>query len=136
MTADRDDALAWAGDEPESRVEPSANRVELVDAPAAKPSTPSVLLISYGILGGIYLIYTIGWVISVQRLIGATVQSTELLNSIMFQLGQFLAMGSPAIWFAAVFVLTRGRKPIVRLLGLLSGLITVLPWPFVIGAWL
>ena len=136
MTADRDDALAWAGDEPESRVEPAANRVELVDAPAAKPSTPSVLLISYGILGGIYLIYTIGWVISVQRLIGATVQSTELLNSIMFQLGQFLAMGSPAIWFAAVFVLTRGRKPIVRLLGLLSGLITVLPWPFVIGAWL
>ena len=136
MTADPDeDALAWAGDTDPSHIDAPQPRVEVVETPAEKPSIPSVLLITYGILGGIYLIYTLGWVITVQRLNGARAASTEVLNAIMFQLGEFLAIASPAIWFGAAFLLTRGRKPIVRLLILLAGIIAVLPWPFVLGAW-
>jgi hypothetical protein len=131
MTAEPDeDALAWKGDEP---VEPTKVLVE--DEPA-KPGTPSLLLITYGVLGGVYLIYTIGWIITIQRLNGIRNGSTELLSEIMFQLGEFLAIASPALWLATVFLVTRDRKPILRLLGLLIGLVAVLPWPFVLGAWL
>jgi hypothetical protein len=94
-----------------------------------------MLLITYGVLAGIFLIYTIGWVIAVQRLNAVRVASSELLSEIMFQLGEFLAIASPVIWIGAAFLLTRGRKPIVRLLWLLVGLVAVLPWPFVLGAW-
>lgn len=139
MIADPDeDALAWAGETDPSHVAgPTATlapRVEFVPAEAPK-QTSSSLLISYGVLGGVYLIYTLGWVISVQRLSAIRSGSTELLSEIMFQLGEFLAIASPAVWIAAVFILTRGRKPIVRLSWLLLGLIAVLPWPLVLGAW-
>jgi hypothetical protein len=129
MTADRDeDALAWAGDEPVEAAKPP--KVELVDGPPAPKPMPAVLLITYGILAGVYLIYTIGWVITVTR---STTTLPTLFGEIMFQLGELLAMASPAIWFAAVVVLTRERKPIVRLGLLLVGLVVVVPWPFLLG---
>ena len=130
-----DDALAWAGDEP-SRPTPPAPRVEMVEQPStAKQSMPAPVLVTYGILAGVYLIYTIGWVITVQRYNAVTPASFDVLSAIMFQLGEFLAIASPALWFAAAVLLTRSRKPLVRLLVLLAGLIAVLPWPFVLGAW-
>jgi hypothetical protein len=138
--SDEDAALSWAGDEPpRSEQQPVAGqaRAELLEpAPAPKAPTPAVLLITYGILGGIYLIYTIGWIITVQRMGEAIATSSEALSAIMFQLGQALAIASPAIWFGAALVLTRGRKPLVRLLLLVAGLVAVLPWSFVLGAWL
>ncbi len=128
MTAEREDALAWAGDD---RVEaPKAPKVELVDGPAAPKSMPAVLLITYGILAGVYLIYTIGWVITVTR---STTTLPTIFGEIMFQLGELLAMASPAIWFASVVLLTRDRKPIARLALLLVGLVVVVPWPFLLG---
>lgn len=148
MTADPDEeALAWSGETDPSHIEgpkpavgkPKAGagttRVVELPADAAKPTTPAALLIAYGILGGVYLIYTLGWVITVQRLGAVRGASAELLTEIMFQFGEFLAIASPALWFAAVFLLTRGRKPFPRLLLLLIGVVVVLPWPFVLGAW-
>lgn len=136
MARDRDDdALAWAGDEP-TAPEPASPRVELVDAPATtRPSMPAPVLVTYGILAGVYLIYTIGWVITVQRYNAVNPGAVDVLGAIMFQLGEFLAIVSPALWFAAALLLTRHRKPVVRLLVLLAGLVAVLPWPFVLGAW-
>jgi hypothetical protein len=136
---DKDPALSWAGDEsPAPAVSaPPPGKVELVEpVSAAKPAIPAALLITYGILGGIYLIYTIGWVIAVQRLNASLGLSAEPLNAIMFQLGEGLAIASPAIWFGAALLLTRRRKPLVRLVLLLLGLVAVLPWAFVLGAWL
>jgi hypothetical protein len=140
---DDDAALAWAGDEPPvapaarpSRTVEPAPEVELVETPStAKPQMPAALLVTYGILAGAYLIYTIGWVVSVQRYNASFVVSSEPLNAFMFGLGQVLALLSPALWFAAALLLTRGRKPVIRLLILLVGLIAVLPWPFVLGVW-
>ena len=128
-----DDALAWAGDEPVA--EPTPTRRVEVAAPEAKPSMPAPVLVTYGILAGVYLIYTIGWVITVQRYNAITPGSVDVLSAVMFQLGEFLAIASPALWFAAALLLTRSRKPVVRLLVLLAGLVAVLPWPFVLGAW-
>lgn len=139
MAADPDDdaALAWAGDE--KRVTPVAEAleapaVELVPE-AAKPQMPAALLVTYGILAGAYLIYTIGWVVSVQRYNASFVVSSEPLNAFMFGLGEILAILAPALWFAATLLLTRGRKPVIRLVILLVGLVAVVPWPFVLGVW-
>ncbi|MCU1410786.1 MAG: hypothetical protein JWR04_1493 [Rhodoglobus sp.] len=139
---DDDAALAWAGDEKpvaaasaKPVVEPPS-RVELVEtSPTGKPQMPAALLITYGILAGACLIYTIGWVVSVQRYNATVVTSPEPLNAFMFGLGEILAMLAPALWFVASLLLTRGRKPVIRLLALLIGLVIVLPWPFVLGVW-
>ena len=136
MTDDDDAALAWAGDEPltppvaEAREAPPL--AEALEAPAAPANTqiPAPLLITYGIVAGLYLIYTIGWVITITR---STTTLPTLLGEIMFQLGEFLAIASPAVWFAAVVILTRRSKPIIRLLLLLAGLVATIPWPFLLG---
>lgn len=131
MTADPDEheaALSWAGDDAPP-TGPGAK--PLVASPAdAKPATPAMLLITYGVIAGILLIYTIGWVTVV---VTSGYTAPDLLGEIMWQLGEFLAIASPALWFVTVLLLTRGRKPLVRLLLLVLGLVVVIPWPFLLG---
>lgn len=131
MTApgrDEDEAaLAWAGDEqPSARPVPAPAEA----APETKPQMPAMLLITYGVIAGILLIYTVGWVVSVSR---SGYTAPDPLSEIMWQFGEFLAIASPALWFGIVFLLTRHAKPLVRLLLLLLGLVLVIPWPFVMG---
>lgn len=124
-----EEALAWAGDDRDAAsIESRAPRE--ARQPRDGDSIPGPLLITYGILAGLYLIYTVGWVITVTR---STTSLPSLLGEIMFQLGEFLAIASPALWFVAVLALTRGRKPVIRLLWLLVGLVVVVPWPFLLG---
>ncbi|MCY7413346.1 MAG: hypothetical protein LH471_09995 [Salinibacterium sp.] len=140
MSVDPDeDALAWAGDDdPSLAVGAKASRraasAEAETAPTGR-QIPGVLLVTYGVLGGIYLIYTFGWLLSLQRLIGVRGVSSDPLTEIMFQFGAFLALAGPTLWFAATFLLTRGQKPLSRLAWLLVGLLAVLPWSFILGAW-
>jgi len=150
MTADVDDeALSW-GDESDPSYAPDAPAAKK-DAPverpvpplladptpttgsaaAAKPATTSFLLVSYGILAGGYLIYTLGWLVVVFGPLAGGINA-DILGQLMFRITQVLAVASPAIWFGASFLLTRGRRPIVRLLALLVGLVVVLPWPFIL----
>ena len=139
---DDDAALAWAGDEQPIRppqpvpVAPEERPVEPVEtSPDAKAQMPAPLLVTYGIIAGAYLLYTVGWVVSVQRYNATIVTSPEPLNAFMFGLGQILAMLAPALWFAAALLLTHGRKPIIRLLVMVAGLVATLPWPFILGVW-
>jgi hypothetical protein len=99
------------------------------DAAAATPAS-SFLLVTYGILAGAYALYAIGWLASILR---STLTLDNLLSEIMYQLGEFLAIAAAPLWFASVFFLTRGRRPIVRLLWLLVGLVLLVPVPFVLG---
>lgn len=130
-TDDDRDALRWAGDEElvPAVAEPVETRTVVVDTPAA-PATPSILIVTYGILAGVYVLYTAGWVASILR---STTSLPSLLPEIMFQFGEFLAIASPALWFVTVVVLTRGRRAIARLALLLLGLLVIVPWPFVLG---
>ncbi len=133
-----EEALAWAGDErlqAEPLARPTRERgtgaaaVEGESDPAPT-SMPAPLLITYGILAGLYLIYTVGWVITVTR---SSTSLPSLLGEIMFQFGEFLAIASPGLWFVAVLLLTRGRKPLARLGWLALGLVLVIPWPLLLG---
>lgn len=133
MTAEDDKALSWDGDDDVTT--PSAPRKKTTSVATADSadttktaSSGSFLLISYGILGGIYLIYTIGWVVGVVK--DNRQELPYFLTELMFQVGEYLAIASPLLWFGTVLVLTRNRKPIVRLLALVVGVFIVIPWPF------
>jgi hypothetical protein len=132
--SDDDEALSWAGDGDSTHVESRESKPEVVvdevaDEDAA-PRTSSLLLIVYGVLAGVYLLYTFGWITSVVR---STLPVYDLLSGIMYQFGQFLAIASPALWLTAAMLLTRDRKPVVRLLWVVIGLVVVAPWPFLLG---
>jgi len=129
MAEDDDEAaFRWDGDEPEAKTE-KAPRVA-VAAEAENAPTSSFLLVSYGILAGAYLLFTIGWGIAVSR---STSGAQTILDEIMFQFGEFLAIAAAPLWFAAVFVLARDVRPAFRLILLVVGAVVLVPWPFLLG---
>jgi hypothetical protein len=94
------------------------------------PATSSALLITLGILAGVYLLYTVGWVVTVQH--AGSLASTPL-DHIAIDVQEGLAICAAAFWFGATIFLTQGRRPVVRLVWLLIGAIVLIPWPFVFG---
>jgi hypothetical protein len=130
-----DRRAAAAGDtetDPNTTVDPTAaphNTTETEhDLP---PVTSSALLVTLGILGGIYLLYTVGWTVSLQR---TDTIPVDALDVIMARLREYLAIAAPALWFGATLALTRKRRPIVRLLWLLLGVVLLVPLPFILGS--
>lgn len=97
------------------------------DADAAAAS--SAALIVLGVLGGVYLLYTVGWVITAGRVPNG---SADIVGGFMFELGLWLAALAPALWFALSLWLTAvGSR--WRLFWLLLGVLVLLPVPFVVG---
>ena len=151
-----DEALSWDGENDSSHVAgPAPLREKPLKAKPARPAKParasadadadadadavtdepqptsSALLVTYGIVAGVYALYTVGWITTILRGSGTM---ASLLGEVMFQFGEFLAIAASPLWFAAVFFLTRGGKPIVRLGWLIVGLVLLVPIPFVMGA--
>jgi len=89
----------------------------------------SFTLISLGVFGGIYLLFTIGWFIGVSR-IGNPLG--DALASFMFSLGTWLAVAAPVAWFAVTLWLTRSR-PRGRILWLLLGVVLLAPLPLLVS---
>jgi len=100
------------------------------DEDDARPATSSAVLVSLGILGGIYLLYTVGWFVSWQRF---TYVAASPLDEIAFSVQQALSLVAAPLWFIVVLVLTRDRKPTARLVWLLVGALVLVPWPFTLG---
>ncbi len=147
-----DDALSWAGDDDptltpsgaaaqgvETR-HPAAPETEAADGATDDGATDddaegeadaaalsSAALISLGVLGGIYLLYTIGWVVGGLRLrtvTGLLVDASVSVPALIF------AIAAPAIWFLTAYVLTRGRATWLRFAWLAAGAVLLVPWPF------
>ncbi|WP_417512423.1 hypothetical protein [Microbacterium sp.] len=153
MTSDADDALSWDGDndhpDRKSAAEPErepqlpkgwkavgrdSTTVEHSDSDGAfadseeQPALSTPMLLLVGIVGGIYLLYTIGWVIGGFRL---QVGALFLIPNVMYQVGVWAAVLAPALWFTAVWLLTRRSPSWQRILWLLVGVALLVPWPFV-----
>ncbi|MBW9118620.1 DNA polymerase III subunit gamma/tau [Microbacterium trichothecenolyticum] len=89
-------------------------------------------LIAFGVLGGVYALYAIGWLIGGLRLQG---KAQYLVLDVMYQGSLWLAVLAPLLWFATTLLLTRASRAWVRFAWLGAGVVLLLPWPFVmIGA--
>lgn len=88
----------------------------------------SAALVTLGVLGGVYLLYTIGWIVGglrLQDVVGFLgVEPAASVPAI------FVASAAPAIWFAAATLLTRGRAAWQRFAWLAAGAVLLVPWPF------
>jgi len=89
-------------------------------------------LIAVGVLGGVYALFAIGWIIGGLRLQGT---AAFLVSSVGYQVSLWLAVLAPVVWFVTVFALTRQSRAWVRLVWLIAGAVLLLPWPFImVGA--
>ncbi|SFS07166.1 hypothetical protein SAMN04487846_2199 [Microbacterium sp. cf046] len=103
-----------------------------VTMPGEREPMGNATLITLGILGGVYLIYAIGWIIGGLRVQG---RAQYLVTDVMYQGSFWLAVLAPLLWFATVFLLTMRSRSWVRFAWLIAGVVLLLPWPFVmIGA--
>lgn len=154
MTADRrEEALDWGDPDDPSWVDPGAPDSEpgagavLEHDGAADPAAVAggahetsaastadrrraAIAAATGVLGGVYLAYSVGWILSVGTL---QLQGATLLIEVMYQFGEFLAIIACALWFGAVMALTRGGRPAVRLGWLALGTLVLVPWPFLLA---
>lgn len=150
MTSDSDDALSWDGDEqtpPAASALPTGwnavgkgsdgvRRIDddsaavgetVADPEESEPLSTATLLV-LGVVGGVYLLYSIGWVVGGLRL---KPLANFFVADAMFLPWFVLAIAAPALWFLATWVLTRGRAAWVRVSMLLLGVVLLVPWPFV-----
>lgn len=119
--ASRQDAASVTGD-------------DTIGAAEADEKAPmsSAELITLGVLGGVYALFAIGWLIGGLRLQG---WRPFLVTDAMYQGSLWLALLAPLLWFATVFLLTRAARAWVRIAWLAAGVVLLVPWPFVlIGA--
>jgi hypothetical protein len=153
-----DDALSWEGDDalearrpdpsrrhgaPDADPHPSAGGG--MRAHAASPPSPerevdtphdepqgigTATLVMLGILGGVYLLYTIGWVIGG---VGMQAKAMFMLPAPLYLASMWIAVLAPALWFTATLLLTRGGKDWVRISALVVGAALLVPWPFVVA---
>jgi hypothetical protein len=158
MSTHDEEALQWAGDNDERLSEsaspkaPRARRGASVVS-AGKPASSSAVsggdtagddeldneprglssleLIAFGILAGIYLLFSVAWLITVLR---NPTQFEDAFSNFMFVSGLWLAVAAPAAWFGAVLYLGRNAAPWVRLVFLVVGAAVVIPWPFITWA--
>lgn len=155
-----DDALRWDGDDDPTLVSspasaaPEAEPLALPDGftavgkdsekvghieadgevvmPGERAPLSTAMLLALGVLAGVYLLFTIGWVVGGLRLQGT---AQFLVSPVGYQAALWLAIAAPLLWFVAAYVLTRAAKTWVRLVWLVAGLVLLVPWPFVmVGA--
>ncbi|OCG75338.1 hypothetical protein [Microbacterium sediminis] len=124
--------------EPATEPEPAVTRpVAEEPAPGEEPveGEPRRLgdaaLVSLGVLGGVYLLWTVGWVLGSLRLRDWIQIRTGAVADAMFHGSMVLGILAPAIWFGAAWFLTRGRPTWVRIAAIVLGVIVLVPWPFV-----
>lgn len=98
------------------------------EAVVAPEGMGSVALVIHGVLGGIFLLYTIGW-FHLSRTTGSGLAATytDVVGRFMFDLGLVLAVAAPVLWFLTTLYLGRGR-PVIRVLVLVLGALVLVPW--------
>ena len=141
---DEDDAFRWDGDDdPTLSVTPDAvasSAAVTAPEPDPVPEEPrdeqepagigNVALVAYGVLGGVYALWTAGWVIGALRLKGRIEGLSGSVADVMFQGTMVLAIIAPAIWFLVSLLGTRGKQAWQRFLWLGIGVLVLIPWPF------
>ena len=114
--SDHDPAFDW-GDS----TEPSGSVESSSEVSAKKVAHPGLL----AIFGGLYAVWSLAWVLGIAQT--PTQPASSLLDAIMFEFGEFLAMVASPIWFGVVWWLTTESRVVVRVVWLVVGLVLLVP---------
>ena len=93
---------------------------------AAQPGSAELVLL--GVLGGVYLLYSIGWLIWA---LSPAPDLGEPVAQFMFVFGRWMAVLAPALWFGVVLWLAAERHR-ARLIWLIAGAVLLVPVPFLL----
>ncbi|WP_424935510.1 MULTISPECIES: hypothetical protein [Bacteria] len=107
---------------------PAVEAVTAAEVSDERPGLGNASLISLGVIGGVYLLYAIGWAVGGSNL---RPSAKFLVTDAMYLPWMWLVILAPFLWFVAVWVLTRGRATWIRIVGLVIGVVLLIPWPFV-----
>ncbi|MCJ1713298.1 hypothetical protein ACLBWP_08565 [Microbacterium sp. M1A1_1b] len=128
---DHDDeaALSWDDADDATHVDAAHNPVRAKARPEPDAERPlgSGALVGMGVFGGIYLLYTVAWLVSASLL---TVTGTGVAG-IASEAMRVLAIMAPAFWFAATLWLGQGSRDRTKFTWLLVGALVLIPWPFI-----
>lgn len=105
---------------------------------AETPTLGNAALISLGVFGGVFVLYAIGWYLGATRLaafqlesgLGTLLGMPMLADDFMYLVWVALVTLAPPIWFLVTILLTQGSRFWKRFVGLLSGVVLLVPWPF------
>jgi hypothetical protein len=137
MASSEDEALSWAGDEDRlttgahqksTRRSSHSSEVTSESESTDKTGLSSLALVSMGVFAGIYLLFTVAWLITTLR--NPTAIADPLGNT-MFQLGMWLTVAAPALWFIAVVVIWKNMGVVKQMLWLAVGVVVLIPWPYI-----
>lgn len=118
---DRDPAFDW-GDS----TEPSGSAESSSEVSAKKVANSGLL----AVFGGLYAVWALAWVLGIAQT--PTQPASSLLDAIMFQLGEFLAMVASPLWFGVVWWLTAESRVARRVAWLVLGLVLLIPMPLIL----
>lgn len=108
------------------------------EAPGSAHEISNVQLVLFGLFGGVYLLYTVGWFLIAQYFAEVNSFAAETSGSVGGVLQMVLfwaAAAAPLAWFTTVVVMTRSSRPWMLPVGLTVGLAVLLPLPlFTVGA--
>ncbi|MGN7190796.1 MULTISPECIES: hypothetical protein [unclassified Curtobacterium] len=126
---DDDAALSWGDADDATHVDAAHNPVAVADRGARDPETPetSGSLVGFGVFGGLYLLYTVAWLLTAST---AYVADVDTVLTVFVDVLRFLSIVAPALWFTVVLWAARGRRTRTRLLWMLLGAAVLFPWPF------
>lgn len=113
----------------DDRKRPRSQRSTAENAAEAPTDAPlgNVALVSLGVLGGIYLLFAVGWFLAGSRL---QVWGLLFLDPAGYIAAWILATVAPVAWFVTVLVVARRRAVWQRVLLLVLGMLILVPWPF------
>jgi hypothetical protein len=151
MTSDDDEALSWAGDDSDPTAssapvttrrsrsahasgndDDEAESTDAGDGVESTRQTGAVALVLTSLLGGLLVLSSLGWGLSIGPL-QAAFRPIDLLGTTMFSLGLVFAVASPFVWLGASIWLTRSRPAWHRVAALAIGAVLLVPWPYLVG---
>lgn len=120
---------AAAEPRPEATTGITSDAPDSTVAASAPQPMGNAMLVGLGVMGGVYVLWMIGWLIGGFRLQG---QADYLITDGMFQASFWLSVLAPPLWFVSVLLLTRRARGWQRVLWLVVGIVLLVPWPFVL----
>ncbi|WP_109210668.1 MULTISPECIES: DNA polymerase III subunit gamma/tau [Microbacterium] len=122
------EAVASAGAGGAASVDADVTPDDDGDASDERPHLGNGALVGLGVLGGVYLLFTVGWIIGGLRLNDLSVFLVSPAASVP---ALWLAVLAPALWFGTVLLLTRRSALWLRFILLVAGAVLMVPWPFI-----